>query len=196
MSNSLIDENDILAKVFNASPFITLIVDSERRILFFNKEAERLIGPNPERALGMTGGAAMNCIHSIMGADRKCGQAEQCQTCALKAIVLAATRGISTAKQKIKVDLMSGDYPKEFFALITATPLEYKNQKLVLVFLQNINELVQLTKLIPICANCKQIRNDQQIWEGVEQYFKEHTDADFSHSICPACQKKLYPEYI
>ena len=63
MSNSLIDENDILAKVFNASPFITLIVDSERRILFFNKEAERLIGPNPERALGMTGGAAMNCIH-------------------------------------------------------------------------------------------------------------------------------------
>src|SRR3989339_2195124 len=195
MSNSLIDENDILAKVFNASPFITLIVDNERRILFFNKEAERLIGPDPARILGMSSGAAMNCVHSIMGAERKCGQTEQCQTCALKDIILAATQGNGTANKKIKIDLMSNGYPKEFFALITAAPFEYKDQRLVLVFLQNINELVQLSKLIPICASCKQIRNDNQIWEGVEQYFKEHTDADFSHSICPACQKKLYPEY-
>ena len=50
-----------------------------------------------------------------------------------------------------------------------------------------------LTGLLPICANCKKIRNDQGYWNVVEQYITEHTDATFSHGICPECAKELYP---
>lgn len=53
----------------------------------------------------------------------------------------------------------------------------------------------QLTGLLPICASCKRIRDEQGTWETVEEYIREHTDADFSHGICPECLKKLYPEF-
>ncbi|HOP31475.1 MAG TPA: transporter substrate-binding domain-containing protein [Spirochaetota bacterium] len=52
-----------------------------------------------------------------------------------------------------------------------------------------------LTGLLPICSNCKKIRNDGGYWEQIELYISEHTNADFSHGLCPDCAEKLYPEY-
>ena len=52
-----------------------------------------------------------------------------------------------------------------------------------------------LSGLIPICANCKQIRDDKGYWNQIEAYISKHSDAQFSHGICPDCVKKLYPEY-
>ena len=51
-----------------------------------------------------------------------------------------------------------------------------------------------LTGLIPICAGCKKIRDDQNFWHQVDSYIAAHTDATFTHSLCPACTKKYYPE--
>jgi PAS domain S-box-containing protein len=51
-----------------------------------------------------------------------------------------------------------------------------------------------LRGLVPICASCKKIRDDQGFWHQVEIYVRDHTEANFSHSICPACAKELYPE--
>lgn len=48
--------------------------------------------------------------------------------------------------------------------------------------------------IIPICASCKKIRDDQGSWNQLETYISEHTEADFSHGICPDCARKLYPE--
>jgi DNA-binding response OmpR family regulator len=49
-----------------------------------------------------------------------------------------------------------------------------------------------LSGLLPICANCKKIRDDKGYWEHVEVYVMQHSHADFSHSICPDCMQKLY----
>jgi len=51
-----------------------------------------------------------------------------------------------------------------------------------------------LSGLLPICASFKKIRNDKGYWEQMEIYISEHSEADFSHSICPECAKKIYPE--
>ena len=48
--------------------------------------------------------------------------------------------------------------------------------------------------LIPICSNCKNIRDDKGYWNQLETYVKEHSEAEFSHGICPECAMKLYPE--
>ena len=48
--------------------------------------------------------------------------------------------------------------------------------------------------IIPICASCKKIRDDQGSWNQLETYISQHTDADFSHGICPECARKLYPD--
>ncbi|KMY69172.1 hypothetical protein AAU61_06615 [Desulfocarbo indianensis] len=55
-------------------------------------------------------------------------------------------------------------------------------------------EINSLRGILPICANCKKIRDDQGYWQQVEQYVSEHTGAEFTHGICPECMKKLYPE--
>lgn len=57
-------------------------------------------------------------------------------------------------------------------------------------------EVKQLKGLLPICTTCKKIRDDQGYWQVLEEYISEHTEADFSHGICPECAKELYPEYF
>jgi PAS domain S-box-containing protein len=52
-----------------------------------------------------------------------------------------------------------------------------------------------LRGLIPICASCKKVRNDEGYWQQVEVYVRDHSEADFSHGICPDCASKLYPDY-
>jgi PleD family two-component response regulator len=52
-----------------------------------------------------------------------------------------------------------------------------------------------LKGLLPICSSCKKIRDDEGYWQQVEVYVRDHSEAEFSHGICPDCIKKLYPEY-
>ncbi len=57
-------------------------------------------------------------------------------------------------------------------------------------------EIVDLKGFLPICANCKKIRDDQGYWQQVERYLAEHTGAEMTHSICPDCLQKLYPDLM
>jgi hypothetical protein len=59
---------------------------------------------------------------------------------------------------------------------------------------QAMNEIKTLRGIIPICSNCKKIRDDGGYWQQVESYVREHSDAEFTHSICPDCVETLYPE--
>lgn len=54
-------------------------------------------------------------------------------------------------------------------------------------------EIRTLRGIIPICANCKKVRTDEGHWQQVEAYVRDHSDAEFSHGICPECAKALYP---
>ncbi len=51
-----------------------------------------------------------------------------------------------------------------------------------------------LSGLLPICSNCKNIRDDSGFYQSVEQYIEEHSDAEFTHGICPDCVRELYPQ--
>lgn len=56
-------------------------------------------------------------------------------------------------------------------------------------------EIYNLRSIIPICANCRKVREDNGYWDQVESYISKHSHAQFSHSICPDCIRKLYPDY-
>jgi len=58
--------------------------------------------------------------------------------------------------------------------------------------LQNVKTL---TGFLPICANCKKIRDDEGYWQQIEEYIMDHSEADFTHGICNECVEKLYPEH-
>jgi PAS domain S-box-containing protein len=55
------------------------------------------------------------------------------------------------------------------------------------------DEVKNLKRLLPICAACKKIRDDQGYWDQVEVYLRKHSELAFTHSICPECRTSLYP---
>lgn len=65
---------------------------------------------------------------------------------------------------------------------------------LLLSVINDVTELRLLRGIIPICSMCKQIRDDKGYWNQVESYIAKHSEADFSHSICPDCAELLYPD--
>lgn len=72
--------------------------------------------------------------------------------------------------------------------------VEIEREKLIAELQQTLAEVKTLSGLIPICAWCKSVRNDQGYWQTVEQYVHSRSDASFSHSICPSCREKFKDE--
>ena len=72
---------------------------------------------------------------------------------------------------------------------------EEEREKLIGELQEALAEVRTLSGLLPICASCKKIRDDQGYWNQIEVYISHHSQATFSHSLCPECAKKLYAEY-
>jgi hypothetical protein len=59
---------------------------------------------------------------------------------------------------------------------------------------KSLEEIKILRGLLPICSLCKKIRDDKGYWKEIESYIRDHSEANFTHSICPKCTRILYPE--
>jgi hypothetical protein len=68
-------------------------------------------------------------------------------------------------------------------------------KELLMLYKEAQTKVNVLSGLLPICMHCKRIRGDEGSWTQVESYVKAHSEADFSHGICPECRQQLYPEY-
>ncbi|UCF90409.1 MAG: PAS domain-containing protein [Desulfobacterales bacterium] len=71
---------------------------------------------------------------------------------------------------------------------------EEEREKLITHLQEALDNIKTLKGLLPICASCKKIRDDKGYWNQIEAYIRDRSDAEFSHSICPECAKKLYPD--
>jgi PAS domain S-box-containing protein len=71
---------------------------------------------------------------------------------------------------------------------------EAERNKLILDLQDALANVKSLSGLLPICASCKKIRDDKGYWSQVESYVQKHSDATFTHGICPDYIKKLYPD--
>ena len=69
-----------------------------------------------------------------------------------------------------------------------------EHKRLVEELRKALGEVKQLSGFLPICSSCKRIRDDKGYWNQIESYISSHSEAQFSHGICPECVKKLYPE--
>jgi PAS domain S-box-containing protein len=77
------------------------------------------------------------------------------------------------------------------------TPLkqaEIERENLIRDLQQALSQVKTLSGLLPICANCKRIRDDNGYWNQIETYIQSHSAAEFSHGICPECSKKYYAD--
>lgn len=74
--------------------------------------------------------------------------------------------------------------------------IEREKESLIRSLEEALYEIKTLSGLLPICAHCKKIRDDNGEWKQLETYIQTHSEAQFSHSICPECSKMLYPDYF
>jgi len=72
---------------------------------------------------------------------------------------------------------------------------ERQREGLVVKLKEALSQVKTLSGLLPICASCKRIRDDQGAWQPIEVYIRERSDAEFTHGLCPDCIRKLYPQY-
>ena len=68
--------------------------------------------------------------------------------------------------------------------------LSYKGKDYILLVIEDISEIAELQRMIPICSICHKVRGEKETWGQIEAYFKEHWDVDFSHSLCPDCYQE------
>ena len=79
---------------------------------------------------------------------------------------------------------------------LLCSAIDITSLKEMIIRLQEaLNQVQLLSGLLPICASCKKIRDEHQTWQPLEGYIQGHSEAKFSHGICPDCMRKLYPEY-
>jgi Na+/melibiose symporter-like transporter len=71
---------------------------------------------------------------------------------------------------------------------------QLEKDNLIVELKDALHKVKTLGGLLPICASCKKIRDDNGYWNQIESYIKTHSEAEFSHGICPDCAKRLYPD--
>jgi hypothetical protein len=69
-----------------------------------------------------------------------------------------------------------------------------EKDSLIIKLQKALSEIKTLRGFLPICSQCKKIRDDKGFWNQIESYIHNHSEAEFTHSLCPECAKKLYPD--
>jgi len=93
----------------------------------------------------------------------------------------------TSADLAIKVDELRGE-------VVAHEQSEHEKERLIGELQFALTEIKTLKGIVPICASCKKIRDDQGFWNQIETYVREHSEAEFSHGLCPDCARTLYPE--
>lgn len=189
MENSI---DSYYRKILDAIPLMIFVVDDDIRIYDLDDTARKVFGLDKKTIYKRRAGEILHCLHSYDVPDG-CGRAPFCRTCIIRNSVMNSFKGQTVTRRRTKAELLIEGTKKELELLITASPMPSSDESLALLVIEDISEISALKDIIPICAKCKKIRDDDQYWHSVESYFNDYLGLDFSHGICPTCMKELYP---
>lgn len=178
-----------------------VMLDQAGKIMFWNPAAQEMFGFREKEVMGVD-------LHNLIAPQhyrkaskkgflkfRKDGQGDAVG----KTLELEAQRKDGQIIQ-IELSLSAIDIKGIFHAvgivrdISERKKIEVEKEKLISDLTGALDKVKTLSGLLPICASCKKIRDDKGYWNQIEHYIREHSDAEFSHSLCPECVKKLYPE--
>jgi PAS domain S-box-containing protein len=140
-----------------------------------------------------------HCFQAIYGLDEKCPWCvhEKVQKCEYVTTEIVNPKdGHTYNVSHSPIFHKNGSISKmTIFRDITQRKLiEEEREKLIKELKNALDQVKQLSGMLPICSSCKMIRDDKGYWSQIESYIRDHSEAEFSHSICPECAKKLYPD--
>jgi len=170
-----------------------VVIDPETHIIVgINAAAGKMVGTPREQILGSV------CHEHICPADKgQCPITDLGQSLenAEQVLLTASGKRVPILKTVVSVVLAGREHLLESFLDITERKqAEEERERLIGELQEALAKVKTLSGLLPICASCKRIRDDQGYWQQIEAYIRDHSEAEFSHSVCPECAKKLYPE--
>ena len=183
------DKLSLLTSVFNAIPSLIFIVDEDVRVQEFNTAVSRFIDRDRDFVLQRRGGDVLNCLHANES-EKGCGHGRFCEGCIIRNSVTEAYRGHGVVRRRANIEIIRNGVQTKIYALITVSKFIFNQEQFALLLIEDITEIAELQRLIPICSVCKNIRDEEEAWSRVEVYFREHWDLNFSHSLCPKCYKQ------
>jgi hypothetical protein len=184
--------NQCCKSLLDVIPLMVFIVDEDVRMREMNSAAVATLGTDLASVFNKLGGEVLHCLHAH-DVPEGCGSSSHCKSCVIRNSVAHCLSGQTITRRRAKLVVDRGDGKKDVEILITATPMHGSGESLVLLIMEDISEFTMLKDIVPICMYCKRIRDDQNYWQSVENYFREFAGFDFSHGICPECIKEHYP---
>jgi len=179
--------------IFDVIPTATFVVDNDVQIQKLNGAAALFCGQDERTVYKKRGGDILQCLHAT-DAPEGCGRGPGCRSCVIRNSVKNCLEGQIVSRKRMSLHVIQGSSLKDLALLITTSPLQSSNgERLALLMVEDITEITTLRSIIPICMKCKKIRDDQQYWKSIDDYFHEHAGVDFTHSLCPQCVHEVYP---
>jgi PAS domain-containing protein len=180
------DKTEMFRTVFDAMPAMVFVVDEDVRIQEYNATAAELLAGKGKTILRHRGGEVLDCLHSN-DVPEGCGRAPYCSTCVIRNSVTEASHGNTVIRRRAGMEIVRGRDIQRMHALITASPFLFKQRPFVLLAIEDLNEMVEVQQMITICSVCKKVRDKQETWAQLEDYFTKQWGTDVSHGLCPKC---------
>ncbi len=192
---SRVASSTAIEEILEAMPVAVIAIDAARNLRAANGLAKNLLGTLEISETPRGPGDLLNCLNAIAQPEG-CGHSDRCHACTMWQSAEAAIAGSHVSQREVHVRTWVGQQVVERVFLISAGPLPQgalDTQIRALLVIEDVTHLHRLRGIIPICAQCKKIRNDAQAWQAVEKYIEDNTYASFTHSMCPTCVATLYP---
>jgi len=174
--------------LFENNPVETIIVDPEGRVSAYNLARKQV-------------GDRLPKIGDVMYQDYASKHKIDMHRELMECIKTGVSKEYSELKYKDK-HLYIKMAPFDNGAIIVSRDMttwklaEAAREKLISELETALAKVKKLSGMLPICSSCKKIRDDKGYWNQIEEYIRAHSEADFSHGICPECARKLYPEVM
>lgn len=197
-------QRDLLQSILDSIGEAVLVVDAMGEFVHFNPAARQLYGLDSESIpsdklidsyLFLADGVTPCQPHETPAMRALRG--ELCDGVPLVIRLSDASAPIYVRVTARPIRAVNGTIAGAVVVRSDITPLvlaEKEQAKLIEQLQQALREIKTLRGLIPICANCKKIRNDQGAWERLESYMSAHTEAEFTHGVCPECCPLVFGE--
>ena len=191
--NKRIQDAQYCRTIWEATPLPMFVVDDDARVMDLNLEAGRMLGWAEEFVLRRRYGDVFHCVHALH-VPEGCGRTPFCKDCNVRNAVGAAFRGQEVARKRTRMEVEREGKTRLVDLLVTAAPFQFEDTNYALLILEDVSELMALQELLPICAGCKRIRDDQNYWHRLESYLENHLNIGLTHGLCPECTKKYFPD--
>jgi hypothetical protein len=182
------ENESLLKEIFDAFPSPVFVVDEDVRIQEYNSTAAELLMAEKNTILKTRAGEVLHCVHSYESPEG-CGRALFCRNCIVRNSVNEAFSGKRIVRRRAKMEIMRNNKVTSIYTLVTASPFLFNDRMLSLLVIEDISEIAELYRMIPICSVCGKVRDDKESWMKVESYFRDKWDLDFTHGLCPDCYR-------